>query len=93
MSKYGVFSGPKSNIFYQIICILVSCLSSVTPPRLSRLGKRSNISQSVFRSLFYASYKTERAFCSAICTCHDLRKRKRNYKAFFQREVKSDEKN
>ena len=50
---------------------------------LTRLGKHNNISQSVFRSLFYVYYKNEHASYSAICTCHDLRKRKRSYKAFF----------
>ena len=41
-----------------------------------RLGKRSNMTQSVFRCLFYVSYKNEHVFYSAICTCYDLRKTK-----------------
>ena len=42
-----------------------------------RLGKRSNMKQSVFRSLFYVSYKNEHVFYSEICTCYDLRKKKK----------------
>ena len=52
-----------------------------------RLGKRSNMTQSVFRSLFYVSYKNEHVFYSELCTCYDLRKKKkkkkRNYDPFF----------
>ena len=51
-----------------------------------RLGKCSNMKQSVFRSLFYVSYKNEHVFYSKICTCYDLRKKQkkqRNYEAFF----------
>ena len=49
--------------------------------------------QSVFRSLFYVSYKNDHMFYSAISTNEDVRKRKRNYKVFSQKEVKSDKKN
>ena len=55
-----------------------------------RLGKRSNMTQSVFRSLFYVSYKNEHVFYSEICTCYDLRKKKKNEIMIHSSNEKSD---